>query len=113
MKRSLIVFIVAGLVLISTGLWFVTSASVCKPIDLLQFGVILIVVGFALFLGYKRLTSERRGEPAEDELSKMKSQSCFISKKTGSIQVYDLKFLVHLLLKEILHQKERYLISNK
>jgi peptidoglycan/LPS O-acetylase OafA/YrhL len=41
-----------------------------KPVDILQFGVILVVVGFALFLGYKRLTSVKRGEPAEDELSK-------------------------------------------
>ena len=82
MKRSLIVFIVAGLVLISTGLWFVTSATDFKPMDLLHFGVILVVVGFALFFGYKRLTSEKRGEPSEDELSKM------ILQKTAAISYY-------------------------
>jgi peptidoglycan/LPS O-acetylase OafA/YrhL len=27
-------------------------------------------VAFALFIGFKRLTSAKRGEPAEDELSK-------------------------------------------
>lgn len=36
----------------------------------LHFLVIIIIVAFALFIGYKRLTSERRGEPTEDELSK-------------------------------------------
>ena len=38
--------------------------------NLLNFGVIILVVCFAVFLGYKRLNSVRRGEPSEDELSK-------------------------------------------
>ena len=70
MKRTVIVFIVAVLVLIATGLWILSSTGNFKPFDLVEFGIIILVVAFALFFGYKRLTSARRGEPTEDELSK-------------------------------------------
>jgi len=70
MKRTLVIFMVAFLVLATTAIWFFTSTSEFKPVDLLQFGVILVLVGYGLFFGYKRLTSVKRGEPVEDELSK-------------------------------------------
>jgi peptidoglycan/LPS O-acetylase OafA/YrhL len=70
MKRTIIIFIVAALVMVSSGLWFFNSEQQLNRTDLLQFGVILILVSFALFIGYKRMTSAKRGEPAEDELSK-------------------------------------------
>ena len=70
MKRTILIFVISALVLASTALWYFTSSTACKPLDILQFGVILVIVGFALFLGYKRLTIAKRGEPAEDELSK-------------------------------------------
>jgi peptidoglycan/LPS O-acetylase OafA/YrhL len=44
--------------------------------------VIILVVGFAVFIGYKRLTSAKRGEPAEDELSKK------VLQKTASLSYY-------------------------
>ncbi|MHC1706039.1 MAG: hypothetical protein AB9842_00820 [Bacteroidales bacterium] len=70
MKKVLIVFLVAGIVLLTTALWFFSSAGELKAMDMLHFAVILLVVAFALFVGYKRLTSVKRGEPAEDELTK-------------------------------------------
>ncbi len=70
MKRAIIVFLVAALVVVSTGLWLFSAGGNLKPFDILSFGVIILVVLFALFVGYKRLTSARRGEPAEDEMSK-------------------------------------------
>ncbi len=70
MKRAYLVFIVAGLVLAATVLWFFNSNSGFKLYDLVQFGVIMLVLGFAIFVGYKRLTSAKRGEPPEDEMSK-------------------------------------------
>ena len=70
MKRAIIVFIVAALVIVTTGLWFFSTKGNLKFFGLFSIGVIIIVVGFALFVGYKRLTSAKRGEPAEDELSK-------------------------------------------
>lgn len=82
MKKSLIVFIVAGLVLISMGLWFYSSVKEFNMMDLLHFGVITLIVGFAVFVGLKRLRSEKRGEPVEDELSKK------ILQKTAAISYY-------------------------
>jgi peptidoglycan/LPS O-acetylase OafA/YrhL len=70
MKRAVIVFIVAALVLITTGMWIFSASGNLKSFDFMSFGIIFIVVAFALFIGFKRLTSAKRGEPAEDELSK-------------------------------------------
>jgi peptidoglycan/LPS O-acetylase OafA/YrhL len=70
MKRAMIIFLVAALVLVTSGIWFFTSGQQLNRMDFLHFGIILILVLFALFIGYKRLTSANRGEPAEDELTK-------------------------------------------
>jgi hypothetical protein len=39
--------------------------------DIIMAVVLLLVVAFALFLGANRFRSEKRGEPAEDELSRL------------------------------------------
>ena len=70
MKRAIVVFVVAALVLIATGLWYFSSAGDLKLVDIAGFGVILVLVLFALFLGFRKLFSARRGEPVEDEMSK-------------------------------------------
>jgi len=70
MKRSLIIFLVAAMVLATTALWFFTSTPKLNFMDNLHFFIIILIVGFAVFVGYKRLTNARRGEPTEDELSK-------------------------------------------
>ena len=70
MKKSIIVFIVAILVLATTALWFFTSKVDLKSVDIINFGIIVLVVSFAVFFGVKRFLSSKRGEPAEDELSK-------------------------------------------
>lgn len=70
MKKAIIVFVIAGLVLITTVLWFFSSSESIKPFDIGSFGVILLIVAFAAFLGFRRLSSARRGEPSEDELSR-------------------------------------------
>lgn len=82
MKKSIIVFIVAALVLVGSGIWFLTSGKDFKPMDLLHFVVILLIVGFALFIGYKRLSSTKRGEPAEDEFSKR------VLQRTAAVSYY-------------------------
>jgi len=69
MKKTIIVFVVALLVLAATAIWFFTGNVELKLTDILYFGVIVLVVSFAVFIGIRRLLSSRRGEPAEDELS--------------------------------------------
>jgi len=69
MKKSSYVLLIAVLVVVSAILWIAKTGPLAGT-DVLQVGVIAILVIFALVFGYRRLTSERRGEPTEDELSK-------------------------------------------
>lgn len=82
MKRTVLIFILAALVLITCLLWFFSGGSNAKPGNLLQFGVIILVVAFAVFLGLKRFRSAKKGEPAEDELSKK------VLQKTAALSFY-------------------------
>ena len=70
MKRAIIDFLIAALVLVTIGLWLYNSGGMGGRIDIMGMSIILIVVAFAVFIGFRRLGSTRRGEPQEDELSK-------------------------------------------
>jgi peptidoglycan/LPS O-acetylase OafA/YrhL len=70
MKKAVIIFIVTALVIATVILWLMSSSGNLKPADIGSFAVLILVVGFALFIGFKKLSSARRGEPVEDELSK-------------------------------------------
>lgn len=70
MKRTVILLLISGFVLVTGGLWFVSVSADFKLKDIIQFAVIILLIGFALFAGIRRFASIRRGEPAEDELSK-------------------------------------------
>ena len=82
MKKAVIFFIVAALVLATVGLWIFSSSGNFKPADIASFGIIILVVAFAVFIGVKRLKSAKRGEPPEDELSKK------VMRKTSSLSFY-------------------------
>jgi peptidoglycan/LPS O-acetylase OafA/YrhL len=82
MKKSVIVFIIAALVLITTFIWIFSGSGPVKPKELVNIAVIVIVVLFALFFGYKRISSSRKGEPPEDELSKR------VMQKASSLSYY-------------------------
>lgn len=82
MKRSLLVFIVAGLLIIGVVIWIITSSTILKEIDFLHLGIITALVAFAIFFGIKRIKSERRKEPVEDEMSKK------IIQKTAALSYY-------------------------
>ena len=70
MKKTIIVFVIAALVLATMGLWILCTQNSFKPVDILQFGIIILVTGFAILIGIRRLASAKWGEPTEDELSK-------------------------------------------
>ena len=82
MKKTVVLFIIAALVLITTGFWIFSGSFPVEPAELSSLVVIVLVVAFALFVGYKRLTSVKKGEPAEDEMSKK------IMQKTSSLSYY-------------------------
>jgi peptidoglycan/LPS O-acetylase OafA/YrhL len=82
MKKNVILIIIAALVLFTTGMWIFSGSDKIQPFELVSLGVILLVVAFALFVGYKRFSSISKGEPAEDEMSKK------VMGKTASLSYY-------------------------
>jgi peptidoglycan/LPS O-acetylase OafA/YrhL len=82
MKKSLIALIISILVLATTILWFLSSKSTVSFRGIAEYGVILVLVAFGFYVCFSRLRSAKRGEPAEDELSKK------IMQKASSISYY-------------------------
>src|SRR5512136_2092776 len=70
MKRSVIIFVVSALVLAGLGLWALKGHLAGNVQEILMAAIALLVVAFAVYLGFSRLRSHRRGEPREDELSR-------------------------------------------
>ncbi|MCK9638820.1 MAG: hypothetical protein M0R39_02845 [Prolixibacteraceae bacterium] len=70
MKRGILIFILAALVLIASGFWIFSLKSNLDFRELISVPIILLIVLFAVFIGIKRIKSMKRGQPAEDELSK-------------------------------------------
>lgn len=69
--RTYFVILLIGVVTLSLGAWVYYSKNDTLEIaDLMQYAIIVVLVAFALIFGIRRLKSERRGEPAEDEFSK-------------------------------------------
>ena len=82
MKKAVIVLVVAALLIAAAILWFMSSSGELKPANFASFTVLILVVGFALFIGFRKLSSVKRGEPVEDELSKK------VMRKTASLSYY-------------------------
>jgi len=82
MKKVVLMFVIVAIVIVTTVLSFMNIDTAYKPADLIELGVMILVVGFALYAAYRRLTSAKRGEPAEDELSKK------IMQKTAAFSYY-------------------------
>ena len=70
MKRTMLVFVVALLVVFTFILWIMNSRMGWDSPQMMMIAVGLVVVGFAVYIGMARLKSTLRKEPAEDELSK-------------------------------------------
>jgi peptidoglycan/LPS O-acetylase OafA/YrhL len=71
MKKVIVIFVIAGLVLVSFIVWIMNTAMSWNFREILMIVVGLVMIGFALYAGYKRVKSFARKEPVEDELSKM------------------------------------------
>jgi hypothetical protein len=82
MKRTIIIFVVALLVVFTFILWIMNSGMEWNSPEMLMIAVSLVVMGFAVYIGIARLKSTLRKEPAEDELSKS------IMTKASSLSYY-------------------------
>lgn len=93
MKKSILILLISLLVVITTGLWIYFSKKPLNSGEILQFGVIFIIVLFAVFLGVRRLNGMKQGLPSEDEFSKKlmekaSSRSYYISIWLWLIMMY-------------------------
>jgi heme/copper-type cytochrome/quinol oxidase subunit 2 len=70
MKKTIIIFIISALLLVSVAIWALKGHFTGNVQEILTAAGIFILVGFALFIGVSRLRSHARREPSEDELSK-------------------------------------------
>jgi hypothetical protein len=70
MKRTVVVFVVSALILTGLGLWALKGHLSGDIQEIAMAGLLLVVVGFAVFVGLSRLRSRARREPGEDELSR-------------------------------------------
>lgn len=68
MKRTILIFVLVAIVIATAVLWFVNSDFEAKPEEILMVSGLVIIIGFALFLGVQRLMSSRRKEVPEDEM---------------------------------------------
>lgn len=70
MKRTVVMFVVSALVLAGLAVWAFKGHLAGNAREVLMAAIVLLVVGFAVYLGLSRLRSHMRHEPAQDELSK-------------------------------------------
>lgn len=67
--RLLLIFILAGTVTFSVGLWLYSTESKLETRELLIAGLVLILVVFSFVIGLKKMKDVKKGLPADDELS--------------------------------------------
>ena len=82
MKRTIVIFVVACLVLASFILWILNARMSWNMQEILMIAIGLIMVGFAFLIGISRFKSTLRKEPPEDELSRT------IMTKASSLSYY-------------------------
>lgn len=70
MKRAILPLIVSLAVLAGCIMWFFKSEWKLGLTDIFQFSLIVMLVGFAIWVAYSRIMSHRRGQPSDDELSR-------------------------------------------
>lgn len=69
MKKSILTIIVAIIVIVTIIFWLFIQKSSPNS-EILQIPILFVIVGLGLYVGVSRLKSERKGLPAEDELSR-------------------------------------------
>jgi NhaP-type Na+/H+ or K+/H+ antiporter len=70
MKKTIIFFVIAALVIFSIILWALNAKLSWNIREILMIAIAFVVVGFAASIGIARGKSSLRKEPLEDELSK-------------------------------------------
>jgi hypothetical protein len=68
MQKTLLIFIISALVLITLSVWAVNMRG--NITDIVAVSIVVLLAGFGLYLGISRLKSIKKKEAMEDELTK-------------------------------------------
>ena len=82
MKKTLLMVLLALIVITSVIFWLVLPGKTLDTQEVLMIAGIIFVVGFSLFLAYRRIRDTRQNLPSEDEMSRK------IMKSTGATAYY-------------------------
>ncbi len=69
-RKTILLITTSCGVLAGVFVWLRSSEKVINPSEVGMIGAVVLMVGFALFLGFRRLRSLKENLPAEDEMSK-------------------------------------------
>jgi peptidoglycan/LPS O-acetylase OafA/YrhL len=98
-SRTYLLYTVIGSLLVFAGFWaYYEVEGNFRTSELFEFGIIILLVAFALFIAIRRFSSERRGQAAEDELSRKVTQKAASSSFYISLYMW---LLVSLLSREV------------
>lgn len=94
MKKSIISLLVSILVLVAVFIWLRMSPEGMNIYEVIEIGIIFLMVAFGLFFAWRRFSSVRRGEPVEDEMSKRVMQKA--SSLSYYISLYLWVFIIYI-----------------
>jgi peptidoglycan/LPS O-acetylase OafA/YrhL len=81
MKKTVFA-VVISLLLLTTTVVLILNSGPIKWEEGLEYFILLVLVAFGLYVAYRRITSAKRGQPAEDEFSKK------VLQKASSLSFY-------------------------
>jgi peptidoglycan/LPS O-acetylase OafA/YrhL len=70
MRKAIFMVVLAVAVIASFAYWLIFHSDKFDTQEMLMIGALVLVVGFALFLAFRRLRDAKENLPAEDEMSK-------------------------------------------
>ncbi len=70
MKKSFLTIALTVIIVVAIIVWLFVKKSTLMNTDIIQIPILIIIIGFGLFVSISRFKSEKKGQPAEDELSK-------------------------------------------
>jgi hypothetical protein len=70
MNKTIVIFVLAALVLLTVLFWVFSDGFQWNLDEILMIGGVVIVYGFAILVAFRRVKSLAMREPAEDELSR-------------------------------------------
>lgn len=82
MKKTVTIFVIAVMVVVSAVVWIFESNTIHDLQELLMLIGLFIIVGFAILRGFTRIRSHRQQEPTEDEYTRK------VMNKTAALSYY-------------------------